>query len=42
VLCHAEPTEDGYGVIARLAGEDVLDPGVDGVETTTVAELLAI
>jgi hypothetical protein len=27
---------------ARLAGDDVPDAGVDGVEATTVAELLPI
>jgi hypothetical protein len=32
----------GYGVVRRLAGDDVLDAGVDGIGTTTVAELLTL
>jgi len=42
VVAHTEPTEDGYAVVARLAGDDLLDAGVDGVEVTTVAELLML
>jgi Uma2 family endonuclease len=42
VLAHTEPGHDGYVAITRLAGDDVLDAGIDGVEATTVAELLAI
>jgi Uma2 family endonuclease len=40
VLAHAEPGPDGYAVVARLAGDEVLDAGVDGVEPTNVAALL--
>jgi Uma2 family endonuclease len=40
VLAHTEPREDGYAVVTRIADDDVLDAGIDGVETTTVAELL--
>jgi Uma2 family endonuclease len=42
VLDHTEPGSDGYAIVRRLAGDDVLDAGVDGVETTTVAELLTL
>ncbi|HEX7298769.1 MAG TPA: Uma2 family endonuclease [Solirubrobacteraceae bacterium] len=42
VLDHTEPGPDGYAVVRRLAGDDVLDVGVDGIETTTVAELLTL
>jgi Uma2 family endonuclease len=41
VLAHTEPNEDGYAVVTRLTGDDVLDAGIDGVEPTTVAALLA-
>jgi Uma2 family endonuclease len=40
VLAHMEPSDDGYALVTRLEGDDVLDAGVDGVETTTVAALL--
>jgi Uma2 family endonuclease len=40
VVAHTEPSDDGYKVVTRLEGDDVLDAGVDGVETTTVAALL--
>jgi Uma2 family endonuclease len=42
VLDHSDPGPDGYAVVARLAGDDVLDAGVDGIYTTTVAELLTL
>jgi Uma2 family endonuclease len=42
VLEHTGPSQDGYELVSRLAGDDVLDAGVDGVETTTVAELLTL
>ena len=42
VVSHTDPSDDGYAVVAPLAGDDVLDAGVDGVETTTVAELLTL
>jgi hypothetical protein len=42
VLEHTGPSRDGYELVSRLAGDDVLDAGVDGVETTTVAELLTL
>jgi Uma2 family endonuclease len=42
VLEHTEPGPDGYEVVSRLAADDVLDAGVDGVPTTTVVELLSI
>jgi Uma2 family endonuclease len=40
VLAHTEPSEDGYAAVMRLAADDVLDAGVEGVERTTVAALL--
>ena len=40
VFAHVEPGDDGYAVVTRLEGDDVLDAGVEGVETTTVAALL--
>jgi Uma2 family endonuclease len=40
VLAHTEPSDDAYALVTRLEGDDVLDAGVDGVETTTVAALL--
>jgi Uma2 family endonuclease len=42
VLAHTDPSEDGYAIVARLAGEDVLETGIEGVEATTVGELLAM
>jgi hypothetical protein len=42
VLDHTEPRPDGYAVVKRLAGDDVLDAGVDGIDLTTVAELLTL
>jgi hypothetical protein len=33
-------TNAAGGVVERLAGHEVLDAGVDGIETTTVADLL--
>jgi Uma2 family endonuclease len=42
VLDYSVPGPDGYDVITRLAGDDVLDAGVDGIPTTTVAELLTL
>ena len=42
VLDYSEPGPDGYEVVTRLAGDDVLDARVDGIETTTVAELLTL
>lgn len=42
VLAHSEPGEDGYALVTRLAGDDVLDAGIDGVEATTVAALLTL
>jgi Uma2 family endonuclease len=42
VLDYSEPGPDGYAVVTRLAGDDILDTGIDGIETTTVAELLTL
>jgi hypothetical protein len=42
ILDHTEPGPDGYAVVKRLAGDDVLDAGVDRIDTTTVAELLTL
>jgi Uma2 family endonuclease len=42
VLDHTERSADGYEVVRRLAGDDVLDAGVDGIPPTTVAELLTL
>jgi Uma2 family endonuclease len=42
VLDYAEPGPDGYEVVTRLAGDDVLDAGVEGIPTTTVSELLTL
>jgi Uma2 family endonuclease len=42
VLDYTEPGPDGYAVVKRLAGDDVLDAGVDGIGTTTVDELLTL
>jgi Uma2 family endonuclease len=42
VLAHTEPTEDGYAAVARLVDADIIDARVDGVEATTVAELLTL
>jgi len=41
VFEYTEPQPHGYGVVHTLIGDDVLDAHVDGVSTTTVAELLA-
>lgn len=40
VFEHTDPRPDGYGVVRRLSGDDVLDTGVEGIPGTTVAELL--
>ena len=42
LLEHTEPGRGGYEVVSRLAGDDVLDAGVEGMRTTTVAELLTL
>jgi Uma2 family endonuclease len=42
VLDYSVPGPDGYDVVTRLASDDVLDAGVDGIPTTTVAELLML
>jgi Uma2 family endonuclease len=42
VLDYTEPGPDGYATVKRLAGDDVLDAGVDGIGTTTVADLLTL
>jgi Uma2 family endonuclease len=41
VFEYTEPGPDGYEIVMPLAGDDVLDARVDGVATTTVAQLLA-
>jgi Uma2 family endonuclease len=40
VRVHAGPGRDGYASVADKRGDDVLDPGVEGVAPTTVAALL--
>jgi len=42
VRVHTEPGADGYGSVVSKRGDDVLDAGVEGVEPTTVAALLAL
>ena len=41
VLEHTDPTPEGYALIRPLSGDDVLDTGVEGIATFTVAELLS-
>jgi hypothetical protein len=36
----ADPGPDGYASVVDKRGDDVLDPGVEGVAPTTVAALL--
>jgi Uma2 family endonuclease len=40
VRVHTKPTADGYASIEAKTGDDVLDTGVEGVPSTTVAALL--
>lgn len=42
VRVHSKPAPQGYGSILAKRGDDVLDAGVEGVEPTTVAALLAL
>ncbi len=42
VRVHSKPAQEGYGSIIAKTGDDVLDAGVEGVEPTTVAALLAL
>jgi Uma2 family endonuclease len=42
VRVHSKPAPQGYGSILVKRGDDVLDAGVEGVEPTTVAALLAL
>ena len=42
VRVHSKPGPEGYGSIVAKRGDDVLDAGVEGVEPTTVAALLAL
>jgi Uma2 family endonuclease len=42
VRVHTQPGPDGYGSVVAMSGDDVLDAGVEGVEPTTVAALLAL
>jgi Uma2 family endonuclease len=39
VFEHTEPGEDGYALVRRLSGHDMLDAGVDGIAPTTVDAL---
>ncbi len=41
VLDHTEPTPDGYQHVDARRDDDALDARIDGIGTTTVAELLA-
>ena len=36
------PALNGYGLVTRRSAEDVLDTGVTGIPTTTVAALLGL
>jgi Uma2 family endonuclease len=40
VIEHTQPGPAGYAQVVELRGDDVLDARVDGVPTSTVAELL--
>jgi Uma2 family endonuclease len=42
VRVHTAPGPDGYASVVSTSGDDVLDAGVEGVEPTTVAALLAL
>jgi Uma2 family endonuclease len=42
VRVHTQAGPDGYGSVVDKRGDDVLDAGVEGVEPTTVAALLAL
>ena len=42
VRVHSKPADGGYGSIVAKRGDDVLDAGVDGVDSTTVAALLDV
>ena len=42
VRVHTEPGPDGYASVVDKRGDDMLDAGVEGVEPTTVAALLAL
>ncbi len=42
VRVHSKPSRKGYGSVVAKSGDDLLDAGVEGVEPTTVAALLAL